>query len=580
MSFFAGIVALKDKDQVPSATCDEIRNVLSRDPADRTIEYSSASAFVAKVDLGALEGNGWYVDEAGRVSVLAGEALPGHGAAAGNRNEALAAMHGALVAGDFDVLGRCRGTYCAAHVDPAARSVLLVCDKLGVRPVYYWMDSRFAVFATSLRVIEGLSLVPKRMELQGAVEVACFGYPLGRRTGWSDIFTVMAGEVVQLVPAGTVRRQYWQWGALRQETAAPAEIARECYRRFSDAVELRLSKATTPVSFLSGGLDSRAIVTVLRQKGLTVDTVNFAQERTQDRVYGDLYARAIGSRHHELVKEDRLDVYNKAMLRSWLRDRPGRGGGAPVWSGDGGSVGVGHVYLTQTAVDLAQAGRMREAVLEVLRIGGWSIARRTLNPRIADEVRQMPLEGALEDMAQIDCADPGRALHLFLMRNDQRRHLAGHFENLDLERIEFAVPFFDADFLEPILNAPIKGFLRHEFYMEWLREFPPVATSVPWQAYPGHVPCPLPGPGNLEYQWKGEYTGKAAQRELCRATAARASRLMASANYPAELFHGSILRPVVWMHRLGYDRHSYLLRPLIAMERFILLGARTTGAGS
>ena len=40
----------------------------------------------------------------------------------------------------------------------------------------------------------------------------------------------------------------------------------------------------------------------------------------------------------------------------------------------------------------------------------------------------------------------GSRLHLFLMFNDQRRHLADFYENIDLGRLEFQLPFFDGDF--------------------------------------------------------------------------------------------------------------------------------------
>src|SRR5262245_10052883 len=111
MSFFAGIVALRPGEEIAPALRSELRKNLSREPGEKIIEHSSPSAFLAKVDLGVLGGAGWHADEAGRVSLLAGDpVLVRSGSAeAARRDDALAALHPAFGSEDLDVLTRCRG---------------------------------------------------------------------------------------------------------------------------------------------------------------------------------------------------------------------------------------------------------------------------------------------------------------------------------------------------------------------------------------------------------------------------------------------------------------------------------------
>ena len=47
-----------------------------------------------------------------------------------------------------------------------------------------------------------------------------------------------------------------------------------------------------------------------------------------------------------------------------------------------------------------------------------------------------------------------RGYHLYLMNNDQRRHLHHHFENIDRYRAEFMMPFYDAEFVKLMLSVP------------------------------------------------------------------------------------------------------------------------------
>ena len=63
------------------------------------------------------------------------------------------------------------------------------------------------------------------------------------------------------------------------------------------------------------------------------------------------------------------------------------------------------------------------------------------------------------------------------------------------------------------MRLPSAPFLEHRFYMDWLAQFPNGLNTVPWQAYPGHVPCTLPSPPGLKYQWDAYYD-KAMYRQM------------------------------------------------------------------
>lgn len=161
---------------------------------------------------------------------------------------------------------------------------------------------------------------------------------------------------------------------------------------------------------------------------------------------------------------------------------------------------------------LMREDRIETAAEEFLCHNRLGLTLGALCPEPAAKLAELPKEGVVNELKRLaECPDPGRRLHLFLMFNDQRRHMAEHFENIDVKRIELQLPFFDARFLAVILSLPIDSCLYHRFYLEWLGKFPPAITSVPWQAYPGHLPCPIPSPPGVRLQWDAE-TGDAAKR--------------------------------------------------------------------
>ena len=67
---------------------------------------------------------------------LAGEPLLGD--ANVGREKELELLHESWLRGDWDLLARARGVFCAAHYNPATGELILVADKLCVAPLYYW----------------------------------------------------------------------------------------------------------------------------------------------------------------------------------------------------------------------------------------------------------------------------------------------------------------------------------------------------------------------------------------------------------------------------------------------------------
>jgi len=188
----------------------------------------------------------------------------------------------------------------------------------------------------------------------------------------------------------------------------------------------------------------------------------------------------------------------------------------------------------------------------------------------------MPRLGVKEELSRLECRDPGRAFHLFLMLNDQRRHMANLYENIDQDRIELQLPFFDNDFLALILACPLDGFLGHSFYMRWLEHFPPVVTSRAWQAYPGHVPCPHPIPEELRYQWGNPFS-KRVLDESKRALLQEMDRFMKSPAFPRAILNRSALRIAHWLTRLGVRDYGYVLKMAITYCRYAAGGGRWGG---
>lgn len=566
MTVIAGAISRNGK-KLPEWLHKALVSNLSRHTGDVAEYFGGDHWLLAKVDVGALRSKGSFNVSDGPVFVMAGEPLLS--GAAGNhqsRETECHALYADLCSGQHGTLRASTGTFCGAHYSPQEHRLTLVTDKLGLRPIYYLVMPEFAAFTSALRVFETAGLGVSRINLHGLYETCAFGFPLGDRTCYEVIRTIGPAELIHITTDSETHSRYFQWDLLEDTSDDEQALIRRLIAKFDDSIRRRLRGDKVVHSFLSGGLDSRAIVAALRKNGVAVYTFNFAPASTQDRVFGALAAKALGTTHHQVdvPLSESTNFYRKEHLRHCMEVAAGS---APrperpscIWSGDGGSVGLGHVYLDPATVDAFDKGDLEAGIRSYLRYNRLRGASNSAMRReFRERTRDWHTDGVREQLFSLQRKPDGRALHLFLMLNDQRRHLTKHFENIDIERFEFLLPFFDADFLKTIIRGPIRPFLRHELYIKWLQALSPAAASVPWQAYPNHEPCPIPFEGELRYQW-GDYYGKAEERRLFRRQSKEALRGLIRGPFPNHLINRYRLSAAILFSLLGSTSYGHIVR--------------------
>jgi hypothetical protein len=577
MSVFAGIFSRHQSYPLQGSTRARLASLISRNPDDKVSVFEDSRCFLAKVDIGAYGDPGFYIHPSGSVSMLAGEPIVDANQMSGprTRSEDLELLHNDWDRGDWGSLRATRGAFSAVHYHPQLGRLQLITDKLGVRPLYYYACDEYVVFASALRILEGMDEVLKRMDLCGITELTTLGFNLSDHTPYVDIHRLKSAEVVEVSEGAFEQFQYWRWDA-SPSTEREDESLRKTYEVFTSAVRLRLRKDTATVAFLSGGLDSRCVVAALRAQNIGVHTFTFESDGSQDRVFAARFARQAGTFHHEgAYPHGETLPLAKALNDAWkvVRHEADRAAERPqmIWSGDGGSVTLGHVYLSRPVTNLLRAGRREEAIGAFLQEFGGFVIARLFHPDIVETLVKIPRDGIRDELNAIHCSDPVRAFHIFLMLNDQRWHLSSHYEQIDVHRLEFHLPFLDSELVRSILSVPVDLCLHHRFYTKWLYLFPPMVTSVPWQSYPGHEPCPLPIPKELEYQWDSSKRHQA-EKTLKPILLQEARQMLGGGNFPAILNKWQ-LRLTSWIYRLGLRDYGYVIKVARVYSHYWLISA-------
>ena len=564
MTLIAGMISLMPGRAPGPDACSALQAVISRFPGDEVATWSDGRCFLAKVDSGAFGAPGvWISADGNATTLIAGEPLLGARPAGTGRDVDVRLIHEALRGGDNgDVLRTSRGVFSVADYNAADGSLLLATDKLGVRPMFYSIGPEYLVFASALRIIEACPTVLKVMDLRGATELTSLGFSLGSRTSYANISLLRAGELLRVTGSDVSTQRYWRWDEVAPTSDSDETVARRAYGAFMDAIDIRLQGDRSTIAFLSGGLDSRAIVAGLRARGVNAHTFNFARPGTLDQRLGALFATAAGTLHEEVPMGADDPRWSAMMADAWAASarRNERPVERPqvVWSGDGGSVGIGHVYISRDTAERLRAGDASGAIEAYLQGQSAAVQRRLLTSEATVALDGVLHRGIAEELADARTPDRVRAFYLFLMHTDQHWHLSRHFEDIDLHRLEFQLPFFDSAVLEEVVSLPGERCLGHAFYMKWMECFPDVVRSVPWQTYPGHIPCPIPSEVTGAYQWDDEYRASVLRRQK-NERLRHADVVLDAQDFPREIMRRGYLRLATWAYRSGVRDTGYVL---------------------
>ncbi|MBD1399352.1 asparagine synthase-related protein [Pelovirga terrestris] len=502
---FAGIVSL-NKKSFDDRSVNEIKNVFPADSELEIIQNKRENSFFIRASTKALsEYSGVINDEIGSFSLMAGEPLLTQ---SGIENDHIA-LTIALRDCKYEDFSDVRGVFCLASFQDSEEPELVLCaDKLGIRPLYYWTDGDCVIFSTALKVLEAVSMIPQDADRLALSERYAFGVPLASRTKYKHIKILRESEVVRFAAAKCESTTYWQWDEIEQINITKEEAAAKVFELFKGSIRLRLNNDSCALSYLSGGMDSRAIVSVLNELCDQVHVFNFSDEGQQDTTFAREFAKKINCSFHEKPTPEKplaqmtmpkmaasvKQISEQAKIKT---TRP-----KTIWSGDGGSVGLGCVYLNKQIVEKFRYADKKVAIQYFREKNIHGLPLRFMRKDRQNEMSTLLDNTISEELNRINCSDKGQQIFLFLMFNDQRRHLHSLYENIDQHATEYQLPFFDSKLLEFIFSIPVDYRLNHELYHEIFKLFPSSVTSVPWQTYPEHVPCPLPIDSRLTYQWK------------------------------------------------------------------------------
>lgn len=545
---------------VPEPYKVALRSALSRDPGDARWQFERPGAFLAKVDL-EVYGSAAVVATEHATTMVSGEPLlmPPNGVAWRPRSVDSIAIHDALLKQHYTMLAGANGGFAAATYHVPSHRLVLATDPLGLRALYVAQLGEWVVYSTALRVLLALPGIRATIDPLGATEHLLLQAPLEGRTRYREVRLLGAAELNIFAPERPMQvERLVQWDDVAPVTLDSFETLELIGSGLRRAIAQRLQGDRTVNALLSGGLDSRMTVALLLDMGVTVRSFNFSLEGSLDQVLGAQYAEAAGLRHtsapYQAGLQDSYDVMLAAELARQdpvLRpERPGL-----IWSSFGGSAILGQNYNSPTYVSLLRAGRDHEALAALRATKRQYVPRRLFRSGCGPRLDDSLTSAMVRELQRQHPADPGRKIELSILVNSTRCQLHPLQEDADRLRLEHQSPMLDTAWMRSMLALPLDNLLGHRLYHRWVQHVGGVAAAVPWQAYPGHEPCPLPMPAGFRPQWQ-----ISADASFRRKAVLRHVRRLVGGALPSELISRRFLIAAALLHGLALRNYAYAIR--------------------
>lgn len=207
----------------------------------------------------------------------------------------------------LDFIHDLEGDYAIALWDANREQLVLVRDRVGVKPLYFYHQNGRFIFASEIKAILQHPAVTPDIDEQALYHYLTFLTTPAPTTLFRDIQKIPAGHMLIVKRDGTLNLQRY-WDALppqQSATGSEAEQRAEILRLLRDSIRKRMMSDVPFGVFLSGGVDSSANVALMSEqmsRPVETFTVGFSDaEYLNELEPARRISRQFGTNHHEVI---------------------------------------------------------------------------------------------------------------------------------------------------------------------------------------------------------------------------------------------------------------------------------------
>jgi asparagine synthase (glutamine-hydrolysing) len=213
--------------------------------------------------------------------------------------EAIVHLYEDLGEGCFE---RLRGMFALALWDQRKRQLLLARDRIGIKPLFYGLGNDGIVFGSEIKCIAASGLVGLDIDPRAIADLFTFFYIPGPKTIYRKVYSLDPGSYLRIDANGICQRKYWDLEEGELSVSTEEEYEEQLLAILRESVNAHLLSDVPVGAFLSGGVDSSAVVALMSQfaaEPVTTCTIGFEEEEYNELPRARTVARRFATSHHE-----------------------------------------------------------------------------------------------------------------------------------------------------------------------------------------------------------------------------------------------------------------------------------------
>jgi len=223
------------------------------------------------------------------------------------------------------LVNKLRGMFAFALWDSRRRRLLVSRDRLGIKPLYFHQNHRQLAFASEVKALLANQMLNREVDIHALNDYFSWGYVPAPRTLLKGISKLLPGHSL-IVEAGRIRTErYWELRFDQVENLSEDDWAEAIREKLRETIQSHLISDVPLGAFLSGGLDSSSIVSIMSEltdRPVKTFSIGFGEgdEYYNELPYAKIVADACHTEHHEiLVRPNVFELFPKLI---WHLDEP------------------------------------------------------------------------------------------------------------------------------------------------------------------------------------------------------------------------------------------------------------------
>ena len=216
-----------------------------------------------------------------------------------------------------------RGMFAFVIWDEKSNRAFAARDRLGIKPFYYYSDNKRFVFGSELKAILQCPDIEKNIRLESLSDYLHLMYVPAPNTIYRGIKKLLPGHLLTVKDGQVIEKRYWDINFSVNSALSEKEWCERIIAKLKESVDIRLISDVPLGAFLSGGVDSSAVVALmsnLLKEPVKTASIGFNEDKFNELPFARQISKQFNTDHYEkTVTPDALEILDKLV---WHFDEP------------------------------------------------------------------------------------------------------------------------------------------------------------------------------------------------------------------------------------------------------------------